>query len=85
MLTSQATPALRPLKHKLSGIRIVISAIQFHHFTNVGFKAGAITNAATFVSVVEDDNGATILIGNITQFINAIASIRTNEINVHAS
>ena len=49
MLTSQTTPALRPLKHKLSGIRIVVSAIQFHHFTNVGFKAGTVANAAAFV------------------------------------
>ena len=85
MLTSQATPALRPLKHKLSGIRIIVSAIKFHHFANVGFKAGTVANATTLVQVVKDDNGATILIGNVTQFIDAITSIRADEINVHAS
>ena len=34
---------------------------------------------------MENDNGATILIGNVTQLVDAIASIGTNQINVHAS
>ena len=34
---------------------------------------------------MENDNGATILIGNVTQLVDAIASIGADEIDIHAS
>ena len=35
--------------------------------------------------MVKNDNAAFIFIGNVTKFVNAITSIRANQIYVHAS